>query len=224
MVLGELSRSENSYRRALALDSTVATTWGWYALLTSRLGDSRAAHNLVARARALEPASLIARLWEVQVLQVERRLAAADSAAGVAMALDSTFMLAWDERANALLGMGRTEAAVAMLERRVALLPPGRPEEPHGILAYAYALGGRAREARALLDTMQARSGGRLPPSGATAAALEELGNHETAVALLTEAIARHDSWLVNFSRTVRFDRLRKDPRVAAMLAKLETK
>jgi len=178
----------------------------------------------VARARALEPASLIARLWEVQVLEGERRLPAADSAAGAAMALDSTFMLAWDERANALLGMGRTAPAIALLERRVALLPPGRPEEPHGILAYAYARAGRASEARTLLDTMRARSGGRLPPSGASAAALEELGDQEAAVALLTEAVARHDTWLVNFSRTVRFDRLRKDPRVAAMLARLETR
>jgi pentatricopeptide repeat protein len=140
------------------------------------------------------------------------------------MALDSTFMLAWDERANALLGMGRTAPAVALLERRVALLPAGRPEEPHGILAYAYARAGRASEARALLDTMRVRSGGRLPPSGAAAATLEELGDHAAAVALLTEAIARHDSWLVNFSRTVRFDRLRKDPYVAAMLARLETR
>jgi serine/threonine-protein kinase len=223
-LLGELSRSETSYRRALALDSTVATSWGWYGLLANRLGDFPAAHSRVARARALEPASLIARLWEVQVLEGERRLAAADSAAGVAMALDSTFMLAWDERANALLGMGRAAPAVALLERRVSLLPAGRPEEPHGILAYAYARAGRASEARALLDTMRVRSGGRLPPSGTAAAALEELGDHETAVALLTEAIARHDSWLVNFSRTARFDRLRKDPHVAVMLSKLETR
>jgi serine/threonine-protein kinase len=221
-LLGELRRAEASYRHALALDSTVASTWGWYGLLASRLGDYPAAHARMARARALEPASLIARLWEAQVLYVERRLADADSVASATMALDSTFMLAWAQRANALLGLGRTAEAVALLERHVAVLPAGRPEEAHGMLAYAYAVAGRAKEARAMLDTTRARLGGRLPATGANAAALEALGDHEAAVALLGAAIARHDSWLVTFSRSPRFDKLRRDPRVAAMLAKLE--
>lgn len=223
-LLGELSRAEESFRRALALDSTVATTWGWYGLLASRLGDYRGAHDRIARARALEPASLIARLWEAQVLHVERRFALADSVARATMALDSTFMLAWAWRANALLAMGQTAQAVALQERHVALLPAGRLEEAHGMLAYAYARAGRAREARALLETMRARSGGRLPATGANAAALEELGDHEPAVALLAEAIARHDVWLVQFPRAERYDKLRMDPRAAAMLARLGTK
>ena len=62
---------------------------------------------------------------------------------------------------------------------------------------------GRRRRAP-LLDTMRARSGGRLPATGAIAAALEELGDHEAAVALLDEAIARHDVWLVQFPRSPR--------------------
>ena len=223
-MLGELSRSEVSFRRALALDSTVATTWGWYGLLANRLGDYRAAHDRIARARALEPASLIARLWEAQVLHQERRFAAADSVAGATMALDSTFMLAWAWRENALLAMGQAAQAVALLERHVAALPAGRPEEAHGMLAYAYARAGRAEEARALLDTVRARSGGRLPATGANAAALEELGDHEPAVALLAEAIAGHDVWVVQFPRPARYDKLRRDPRAAAMLDRLGTR
>jgi TolB-like protein/Tfp pilus assembly protein PilF len=212
-LLGQLDRAERSFRRALALDSTVATTWGWYGLLANRLGDYAAAHDRIARALALEPASLIARIWEVQVLHVERRFAAADSLAGATMALDSTFMLAWTWRANALLAMGRTEEAVALLERRLAATPRGQAEEPHGLLAYAYARAGRAAEARALLDS--------LPATGATAAALEELGDHVAAVALLEQAIARHDVWVVQFPRMERYDKLRRDPRVAAMLDRL---
>jgi hypothetical protein len=75
-----------------------------------------------------------------------------------------------------------------------------------------------------VLENMRTRSGGRVPATGATAAALEALGDHEAAVSLLGEAISRRDSWLVTFSRTSRYDELRKDPRAAAMLAKLETK
>jgi hypothetical protein len=92
------------------------------------------------------------------------------------------------------------------------------------LLAYAYARAGRVREARGMLDTIRAESGGRLPATGAVAAALEELGEHEAAVALLREAIARHDVWVVQFPGTSRYDKLRKDPRVAEMLAPLGTK
>jgi serine/threonine-protein kinase len=212
-LLGQLDRAETSFQRALALDSTVASTWGWYGLLANRLGDYAAAHDRVARGLALEPASLIARIWEAQILHLERRFAAADSISGATMALDSTFMLAWTWRANALLAMGRTGEAVGLLERRVAATPRGRPEEPHGLLAYAYARAGRAAEARALLDS--------LPATGAAAAALEELGDHAAAVALLEQAIARHDVWVVQFPRMERYDKLRRDPRAAAMLDRL---
>jgi len=223
-LLGELSRAEESFRRAVALDSTVATAWGWYGLLANRLGDFRAAHERIARARRLEPASLIARQWEAQVYLMERRFPAADSEASATMALDSTFMLAWQQRENVLLAMGQVAQAVALLERHVAALPAGRPEEAHGMLAYAYARAGRAREARALLEAMRAQSGGRIPATGANAAALEELGDHEAAVALLAEAVGRHDVWLVQFPMAPRYDKLRMDPRAAAMLARLGTR
>ena len=223
-LLGELSRAEENFRRAVALDSTVATAWGWYGLLANRLGDYGAAHDRIARARRLEPASLIARQWEAQVYLMERDFPAADSAASTTMALDSTFMLAWQQRENVLLATGQVAQAVALLERHVAALPAGRPEEAHGMLAYAYARAGRVREARALLEAMRAQSRGRVPPTGANAAALEELGDHEAAVALLGEAIGRHDVWLVQFPMAPRYDRLRKDPRAAAMLARLGTR
>jgi tetratricopeptide (TPR) repeat protein len=215
-LLGQLDRAETSFRRALALDSTVASTWGWYGLLANRLGDYTAAHDRVARGLALEPASLIARIWEAQILHLERRFAAADSISGATMALDSTFMLAWTWRANALLAMGRTGEAVSLLERRIAATPRGRPEEPHALLAYAYARAGRAAEARALLDS--------LPATGAAAATLEELGDHAAAVALLEQAIARHDVWVVQFPRMERYDKLRRDSRAAAMLDRLGTR
>ncbi len=223
-LLGELDQADQSFRRALALDSTFATSWGWYGLLAGRLGEYPVAHERIARARALEPVSLIAMVWEAQVLQPERRYAEADSFASIAMSMDSTFMLAWTWRANALLEMGQTARAIALLERQIALLPRGRPEEAHGLLAYAYALSGWDREARAVLDSMRARPGGPVPASGAIAAALEELGEHEAAVTELDEAIARHDPWLVQFPQIARYDKLRKDSRAAALLASLRTK
>ena len=222
-LLGDLERAEASFRRALALDSTVATAWGWYGLLANRLGDHAAAHERIRRGRALEPASLIARLWSGQVFEMERRYQAADSIASETMALDSTFMLAWAWKANALFGLRRLDEAIALLERQIVVAPAGSFERERGMLAYAYAQAGRTADARRVLDAVRAESGGKLPATGATSAALEELGDHEAAVALLAEAIAQHDVWVVQFPRALRYDKLRKDPRAAAMLDKLGT-
>ena len=222
-LLGEVPRADANFQRALALDSTVASSWGWYGLLAGRLGQYREASERVARAEALEPASLIARVWEAQVLAPQRRFAEADSMASLAMRMDSTFMLAWTWKANALLGLRKTSEAISLLEWQLRLLPPGSPEEAHGLLAYAYAVAGRANEARATIDSIRARLGGHLPATGALAAALEELGDHEQAVALLGRAVTRHDTWLVQFPQLERYDKLRKDPRVARLLAGLGT-
>src|SRR5688572_8971166 len=217
-LLGELKLADASFQRAIALDSTLATAWGWYGLLANRLGDFAAAHERVRRAKELEPASLVARAWEAQILLQERRFAAADTVTSLTIAMDSTFMLAWTWRAQALLGMGRAAEAVALLEPHVAALSAGKPAEMHGVLAYAYTRAGRAGDARALLDSMRARSGGRIPPTGAVAATLEELGDHEAAVAVFGDAIAGHDVWAAQFPRIFLYDRLRRDPRVAVML------
>src|SRR5262249_3767963 len=102
-LIGEVRRADSNFRHALALDSTVATTWGWYSLLAGRLGQFREGPERVTRARQLEPASMIARIWESQIYMNERRYAEADSTASATVAMDSTFMLAWSWRENALM-------------------------------------------------------------------------------------------------------------------------
>ncbi|MGH7712073.1 MAG: hypothetical protein ACREOG_12355, partial [Gemmatimonadaceae bacterium] len=86
----------------------------------------------------------------------------------------------------------------------------------------AYARAGMTDKARALLDRQRVDAGGQLPATGVLATALEELGDHEGAIALLGNAVAQHDAWLVVYNRAERYDRLRKDPRGAALFAKIE--
>jgi predicted Zn-dependent protease len=191
--------------------------------LASHLGQFAEAHRRIARARELEPASLIARTWDAQVYVNERRYAQADSVAAETIALDSTFALVWSAHAEILLLQGHAAEAIAILKQKVAELPPHRPTETHGLLAYAYARAGMAREARALLDTLRVDAGGHLPATGMIATALEELGDHEAAIALLGEAVAQHDAWLVQYARGERYDKLRRDPRGAALLTKVES-
>ncbi len=216
--------SDRLFRHALALDSTVATTWFWHGLLALHLGDFAVARQRMERARELEPASLIVRIGASQVLLAERRYATADTLSNRILALDSTFAVAWPVRAEALLGLNRMDEAIGILERRVAGQPGSRPLEQQGLLAWAYARAGRSQEARQVIERMREANGGRLPPVGVLAAAVEELGDHDGAVSLLGEAIAHHDPWMWTLNRSERYDRLRRDPRAAAMLAKLEAR
>jgi eukaryotic-like serine/threonine-protein kinase len=222
MLVANNRGADTNFHLALALDSTVATAWGWYGLLASHVGAFDDAHGRIARARELEPASLIARAWDAQTYTNERRYAKADSIATEAIAVDSTFALTWSVRAEVWLLSGRGREAVAILERQVKDLPPHRPTETHGLLAYAYARMHMFPQARALLETLRADNGGRLPATGVLACALEELGDHEGAIALLGEAVSQHDAWLLQYTRGERYDKLRRDPRGAALLTKDE--
>jgi TolB-like protein len=206
--------ADQYYRRSLALDSTLSTTWGWYGLLANRFGNSAEAHQRIARARELEPASLIARIWDAQV----------DSIARVVLERDSTFQLAWDAHGEALLNLDRTDEALAALEHSVTLQRSERPTQTEGILVYvyAYARAGRAVDARRLIASLKQRWGGKRPAMAVIAAALDLLGNHDAALETLQRSLDEHDGWLLQYTHMNRYDRLRTDPRAAAMLAKTE--
>jgi hypothetical protein len=117
--------------------------------------------------------------------------------------------------------MGRLAEAIEIMEKRVLTVAGVRRAELESIHAWLLAVAERDVDARAVLERLRVRSGGRLPPIAAAAAALESLGDREAAVALLAEAVARHDPWLWS-SRGIRNDELRKDPRAAALFARLE--
>jgi TolB-like protein len=214
--------ADQYYRRSLALDSTLSTTWGWYGLLANRFGNSAEAHQRIARARELEPASLIARIWDAQVFLVERRFASADSIARVVLERDSTFQLAWDAHGEALLNLDRTDEALAALEHSVTLQRSERPTQTEGILVYVYARAGRAVDARRLIASLKQRWGGKRPAMAVIASALDLLGDHDAALEKLQRSLDEHDGWLLQYTHMNRYDRLRTDPRAAAMLAKTE--
>ena len=223
MLIGRNREADSLFRRSLALDSTIAATWGWYGLLAHHRGEFATAHVRVARARALEPASLIARTWEAQVNLSERNYRAVDSVTAATVAMDSSFSLAWSARAEGMLFDGRAEAAVALLESRAALAPTDTRGEARTLLALAYARTGRRAKAQALLDGLATATLARRSTSALLASVHEALGDHAAAMAQLERAVTARDGWLTQFSRAERFDALRKDPRAVALLTQVES-
>ena len=220
---GRLREADVSLKHAIALDSTLATALGWQGVHEGWHGNFAVAHAYIARGRAAEPASLIMRIFDAQADLYARNYLSADSIAGGVLKLDSTFLLAKHTRAEALLGLGRTAEAIRIMEQLVSSVPPSPATEYHGFLAYAYARAGDTTRSRAMLERMRVASGGRLPPMGLVAVTLDQLGD-TAAITALTRARDLHDPWLPGFVGSERYDRLRKNPRGAAILATVLTR
>ena len=214
--------AEPNFRRAQALDSSIAISWGWHALNLMHLGRFDEAHERTARALAAEPASLIARTWGAQLLLTERRYREADSATRTILAMDSTYALAWDARSEVLSYLGRHDEAITALQHNAEQQSSSRPTQTEGILAFVLARAGRDKEARQVLARLRTKNGGDLPAMGVLAATLEQLGDHEAAVAMLDRAAKQPDGWLNMYNRAERYDALRRDPRAEAIMASIE--
>ena len=210
------------FRQALSRDSTLATSWFWYGLLAVHQGRFNDAQYRMFRARELEPASLVIRSGIIQLMLVQSQFFVADTAAAHLLALDSTFALTWQVRTEAAVGLGRVGNAINDYEQHLLRQPGIRPVEQQGRFAWMLAVAGRTAQARSEIEQLKSTNGGKMPPVGIIAAALERLGDVNGALAVLADAIAKHDPWLLQYSHNPRFDRLRKDPRGLALMLKLD--
>ena len=218
----ENAEADQMYRRAQALDSSIAVLWGWHALNLVHMGRFAEARDRAGPAQAAEPASLIARTWGAQLLMTERQYTKVDSATRSILSMDSTYALAWDARGEALSYLGRHTDAVAALQRNLEQLPKKLPNQTEGILAYVFARAGRAAEARRTIESLRMKNGGTVPAMGVLAATFEVLGDHAAALAMIERAVKQPDSWLQMYNRAERYDALRRDPRADAIMKTIE--
>jgi eukaryotic-like serine/threonine-protein kinase len=214
--------AERLFRRAVTLDSGNATTWGWYGSLAAHIGDYATGHARVLRARSLEPLSMMARAWDAQVFFGEGKFDRAEQATRVIPNFDSTSSMAVATRADALMAVSRDSVALVLLKERVNISDGDVASEAHALLAYTYAKAGQEQPARDIMLAMRDAAGGVLPSRATIAATLAALGDIDSAVGVLTKAVARHDPTLFAFNHSRRFDVLRKDPRGAKLFAQIE--
>ena len=151
----------------------------------------------------------------------QRRNAEARAALQHVLTLDSTFAVARYALGVVLTDTGQFGEAVSLWEHG-STAPGVRRSELRSALALALARAGRAPDARRVIAELQSDGKGRLPPTGALAAALMALSEREAALNVLQQAVDRHDPWLLNYSQSARYDELRKDPRGKALLERTE--
>jgi TolB-like protein/tRNA A-37 threonylcarbamoyl transferase component Bud32 len=211
--------AERSLATAVRLDSNFATAHYWHSLLLGHLGRDEASMSEGRRARAIDPVSLVIQTALATELYNTHRYAAADSSDSAVVAFEPTFTVALLLRGRILTEQRRFDDAIAMLEP-LSRQPNTRSTEKLGLLAYAYARAGRAAQSRATLarlprDTL-------VSAGGTVAAALDALGDRDSAVTMFRRAVEQHDPWLFVLGRSAPYDGLRGDPRVTALFAKIE--
>jgi serine/threonine-protein kinase len=215
--------AEEAFRHALALDPNSATGRHWHSLALAHGGRFDEARAEIARARDLEPASLIINANVARMFNLSRQYDEAIRAARRTIDLDSSFSVAHEHLATALAHQRKFDESIAEYQRRIALAG-GRPTQQLGMLGATLAAAGRTAEARAILDEIVGRSKTEPISHAGLAMLYSGLGDHAKAIAELQLAVDNYDALLQLGNRDARFDVLRADPAGAALFKRIESR
>jgi serine/threonine-protein kinase len=217
------ARAESAFRHAIALDPSSATAHHWYALVLQRLGRPDAALKEIDLARENDPTAIImSNVGAIRLLAGDA--SGAETVLRQSLELDSTYSQTHFKLGMVFLERGLAPQAAAEFERVITLGSGARQNV--GLLALAYVLGGRIKEARGLLGELTTTTSS--PEGGAPGAAVValiylELGDRAEALRWLQRGVDGFDPFLANWSRWRRFDSLRADPRGKALLDRVES-
>ena len=202
--------AETELRRAVELNPE-ATGCGCYAGFLAAIGRFSEALVIARQGLQIDPFSTTAEYTYGFVLYIARRFEAAVPHFQRAIELDSKNRLAYMVLANTYENLHRAEDAIALLDR---------PEFRNSTqLAHAYALSGQRAKAWSIVKPLAEAD----PPRDRLALGLAyfELGDNEQGFKLLTEAFDVKEMPVPWSNVAPRFDKMRSDPRFAALAARL---
>ena len=208
--------ADAAFSRALDLDPNSASAHHWHADLLSLTARHDQALAQSRRARELDPLSLIVSSGVGIHLFYARRYEEAAEQQLRTLELDPTFAPALRSLGGAYEELRRYDDAIESYRRAQALLPSELSAT--SLLAHAYAVSGREREARQILDELHAEAGRRYVSRYRLAAIHLGLGERETALDLLEQGHGARDRAMIWLRVAPRFDRLRDEPRFRALL------
>ena len=132
--------------------------------------------------------------------------------------LAPNFPDAYGELASSYIGKGAYQEAVPPA-RKAVMLTGGKGYL--GVLAEAYAMGGRRSEATKVLEEIRGVSRGTFVPGVSTVPALIALGERDRAIERLQRAFEEHDQLIPYLKVWSMFDPLRSDPRFQNLLRRM---
>jgi serine/threonine-protein kinase len=208
-----------SYQHALELDPNYAPAHHWYADALAAGGRTEEAVLESRRAQALDPLSLIVNTSVGLHLFYARRYEEAIAQQKRTLELDPTFAPALRSLGGAYEESRMYDEAIAAFTRAHELLP--RELSAKALLAHAFAVSGRAGQARAILEELKVASATRYVAAYSLAAIHVGLGEADAAFDLLEQAYRARDRGMVWLKVSPRFDPLRGHPRFQELLRRM---
>ncbi len=211
--------AEREARRAISLNPNSGFSHLAYMLLLSNLGRHQEAMAEGARARELDPVSLLTNSGEGTALLFAGRKDEARERFQKTVELDPNFWIPHLWLGQLYLDEGKYPEALA--EFSMAREFSRGNAEAISMIGYAWARAGDAVKARGVLDELKSLSAQRYIPASNIATVYLALGEEDEAVAWLEKAYEERDVHLGFLKIAPKWDSFRSDPRFVAILKRV---
>ncbi len=211
--------AERQFRRALELNPEYPVAHQWYANYLTAMGRFEEAGQEMRAASERDPLSMIAAAATGWVHLYAREYARAVRQLDDVIALDPTFELAYLWGGQAHAGLGRLEEAESQIRKTVEL--SSGSSISRAALARVLALGGRANEARGILEELEREGEGGYVPSYEIARAYVGLRELDTAAGWLERAYEEHAHSMAFLAVDPQLQPLHGHPRYEALRRRL---
>jgi tetratricopeptide (TPR) repeat protein len=218
----QFSASLPEFQRAIELNPNYATAHHWYGEQLQNDGRFDEALAELRRAQELDPLSLVINSVLGSILAVAGRDGEAIEQLRKTMEMDPTFDLTYWFLGQAYENKGQLAEAIAQYEKATHLSPDPAVQAS---LARAYALAGRKKEARKILDNLTTASRERYIPAYSLAIIYLSLGDREETLRLLEKSYEDRAPFDTGVYGSIKIDRrldsLRGEPRFEALARKV---
>lgn len=212
--------AEEALRKAIALDPNFADGYHWYADFLSAMGRSEEALGMIRHAHQLDPLTLTISNTVGACLFYARRYDEAIEQHRKTLELDSTFIPAYRSLGGAFEQKGMMLEAIEAYQKADSLSQGNITAS--ALMAHAYAVSGRADDARRLLGLLWEQSKVRYLSPYSVAAVHVALAEPDRAFENLEHAYRIRDRGMVWLKVSPRFDQLRADPRFFDLLQRMK--
>ncbi len=190
-----------------------------YALALSYFDRVEEALGAITRAREADPLLAVISANVGKILYLARRYEEAIQAHHKALALDPNYWLTHHNLGMTYAMTGAYGQAIAEFQRAIDLNDSSGPK---AYLAYAYAVSGRSREAKKILDDLRARSPQQYSSPFDIAAVYTGLGDRDRAFSWLEKAYQEKVRLMPSLKVDPIFDPLHSDARFAALIGRMK--
>jgi TolB-like protein/Tfp pilus assembly protein PilF len=207
------------FERAIELAPNLSNAYHWYCWYLAALGDFEEAKEMIQIALDLDPLVLIYNASYGYLLFASGDVDAAFVQFEAALALDQTFPRTHWMLGQALVISGKTDRALQHLSQAIAF----SGNNPVYIATYAWACGiaGDLDKARQYVRDLEREAASGYVSYLDLAVAYLGLGEIDRAFNFLDESVRSNDLWLCYIALDPRFESVRKDPRLVAVLRAL---